>query len=599
MFPEDSPLLAALASYSADERVYTSAVTYRFMPGGSEIDDGDPATTNAVSVEWSAAEMQYVRDLFAYISTVANLSFAETTSSDATVSFYEVGSFADNTTGYVSFFEAGRSIAVIASQYTGPLADNDDNVTMIHEIGHALGLAHPHDGPAVLPGVGNQDDKGDLNLNTEFTTRMSYVPGESPLHPGLNIYGEANTFGAIDIAALQLLYGANTQTGLGDTVYGDTRNLVTIWDNGGTDRIDFSFATEAAAIDLRAATLAFEAGGGGYLSYVASQNGTVADGGYSIAYGVVIEEALGGAGNDRVTGNGADNLLSGNGGDDVIDGSGGNDILNGGAGRDTGVYSGNRESYTLTLSAQSMTLADRRGTDGTDTLTDIELLTFGDATIAPFDLTVFAGTAGLSEAQMKSFIELYIAYFNRAPDAVGLNFWGTAFANGTSLQQMATLFIDQDETRATYAADLSNSAFATAVYTNVLGRVADQAGFDFWVGVLDSGAVGRDQFILNVLEGAKAAPPQGATQDFIDQQAADRAYLSSKTDIGAYFAVIRGMSNVDNARGAMGGFDGSAGSINSVVQAIDGYFASAQAATGGEFLMPLVGVLDDPFAAMA
>ena len=590
MFPEDSPLLAALASYGPDERLYSSTVTYRFMAAGLEIDDGDPNTVDQVSVGWSAPNMQYVRDTFAYISSVVDLTFVESQSSDATISFYEVTNFPDDTAGYVTFLSQGISIAVIGSEFTGPIALNDDNTTIIHEIGHAIGLSHPHDGPAVLPGVSDQNDKGDLNLNTEFTTRMSYIPGESPLHPGLSIWGEANTFGAIDIAALQLLYGANTQTGLGDTIYGDTRDLVTIWDNGGTDRIDFSGATANAVIDLRAASLQFEAGGGGYLSFISAQNGTVADGGYTIAYGVEIENAVGGDGADVITGNALSNVFVGGGGDDTIDG---------GDGRDAAAYSGNQTSYTLTLGAQGTTVTDRRGTDGTDALVNVELLTFGDAAVAPFDLTVFAGTAGLDAAQMQSFIELYIAYFNRAPDAVGLNFWGTAYANGVTLEQSAAYFVDQDEYRATYAEGLSNADFVTAVYANVLGRVADQAGFDFWVGVLDSGARTRDQFILSVLEGAKAAPPADASPDFVAQQIADRQYLSTKTDIGAYYSVIRGMSDVSNATAVMNTFDGSAGSITAAVAAIDGYFQTAQQGETGQFLMPLLGVLDDPFAGMA
>lgn len=71
-------------------------------------------------------------------------------------------------------------------------------------------------------------------------------------------------------------------------------------------------------------------------------------------------------------------------------------------------------------------------------------------------------------SDFESFIKLYIAYFNRSPDAVGLNFWGTAFANGTTLEQMATLFVDLDETRATYPDSTSNTDFVTAVYDNVV-----------------------------------------------------------------------------------------------------------------------------------
>ena len=187
-------------------------------------------------------------------------------------------------------------------------------------------------------------------------------------------------------------------------------------------------------------------------------------------------------------------------------------------------------------------------------------------------------------------------FFNRAPDAVGLNFWGTAFANGVSLADSARLFVDQVETRATYPSDLSNSELVATIYDNVLGRIPDQAGFDFWVNALDTGGIGRDIAILGILGGAKAVPPADATQDFIDQQLADRAYLATKTDIGAYFAVHKGMSDVDHASAAMAVFNGSAESVTAAVAQIDSFYDAALKPTSGEFLMPLVGVLDDPFA---
>ena len=118
-----------------------------------------------------------------------------------------------------------------------------------------------------------------------------------------------------------------------------------------------------------------------------------------------------------------------------------------------------------------------------------------------------------------------------------------------------------------------------------------------WVNALDSGGVSRDQFILAILGGAKASPPDGASQDFIDQQAADRAYLANKTDIGAYFAVHKGMSDVDLASEVMGLFDGSGGSISTAVARIDAIHEAALDANNGAFLMPLIGVLDDPFSA--
>lgn len=287
---------------------------------------------------------------------------------------------------------------------------------------------------------------------------------------------------------------------------------------------------------------------------------------------------------------GRDNdTISGESGNDTLTGNAGNDLLDGGTGQDTAVYSGNQNSYSLTLSPSSVTLEDRRGDgNGTDTLVDIEFLDFGtDLLGSPFDLTNFGGPTGLSSSDFESFIELYIAYFNRSPDAIGLNFWGTAFANGTTLEQMATLFIDQDETRATYPEGTSNTDFVTAVYDNVLGRIPDQAGFNFWIDMLNRSeetGVTRDQFILEVLRGVQDGSP-------------DRAYLDSKVDIGAYYAVHRGMSDPENAAAAMALFAGTQASIDDAVAAIDGFYQDALDPINGEFLMQVVGVLDNPFAA--
>jgi len=300
---------------------------------------------------------------------------------------------------------------------------------------------------------------------------------------------------------------------------------------------------------------------------------------------------------DTLIGDDGNDTISGLAGNDTMIGDAGNDVLDGGSGVDTAVYSGNQSSYTLTLSPTSTTVTDRRPDgNGTDTLIDMEFLDFDSGTFDPFDLTVFGGPTTLPQEDFESFIELYIAYFNRAPDAIGLNFWGTAFAEGTTLEETATLFVDQPETVAAYPPGTSNNDFAVSVYDNVLGRTPDSAGINFWVGQLDKGNVSRDQFILEVLRGAKSdlKPEQG--QNFVDQQLEDQAYLENKIDIGAYFAVHKGMSDVDNAADAMALFDGAEGSIDNAVAAIDGYYADALDPDNGEFLMPLVGVLDDPFA---
>ena len=301
-------------------------------------------------------------------------------------------------------------------------------------------------------------------------------------------------------------------------------------------------------------------------------------------------------GPDLVTGTAADELLRGLDGNDTMTGGRGDDTIEGGAGNDTAVYSGDRASYTITLSADGIDITDRRADgDGTDRLTGIETIAFADR---DWRLDIFDDVAGLSETALRSFVEVYIAYFNRAPDAEGLFFYGTAFANGTSLEASAATFLNSTEYAATYPPGLSNQAFAEAVYGNVLGRDPDPLGLSFWVSQLDSGNVSRDVFIIAVLDGAKAPPPSDATPEFIAQQQADQEYLSNKTDVGLYFATSNGLSNVDAATTAMQVFgDGDPDDIAAAITAIDGFYADALDADSGEFLIQLVGVADDPFAA--
>ncbi|MGC1505996.1 MAG: DUF4214 domain-containing protein [Sulfitobacter sp.] len=286
--------------------------------------------------------------------------------------------------------------------------------------------------------------------------------------------------------------------------------------------------------------------------------------------------------------------------DDIVILTAGMSSIDGLEGVDTAVLDGDQNDYTVTLSPGSVTITDRKADGiGTVELTNFEFLNFGtDLPVfnGAMDLQQFGGHTNLSETDFEAFVSIYIAYFNRAPDAVGLSFWGTAFANGTSLEEIVSIFADQPETLATYPADTSNLKFVADVYENVLGRTPDIEGLRFWSGALSDGSVNRGDFILKVLDGAKAEPPAGATQEFIDRQQADQAYLETKADLGTLFAVHRGMSNVDDASMVMAMFDGSSESLDTAVEAIDTLYAAAQDPVNGEFLMPLIGVIEDVFA---
>ncbi len=214
-------------------------------------------------------------------------------------------------------------------------------ITIIHELGHGLGLAHPHDrggGSPLFPGVSDDRPLGKYGLNQGVYTTMSYQDGwkldPNGLPPEVSPYGYQGMPMAIDIAVLQAKYGVNETYHKGNDVYvlPDENGVGTyfscIWDTGGRDAI-VSVSASPTAIDLRAATLKVEPGGGGYISYV---DGVF--GGYTIAHKVVIENAVGGSGDDYLSGNGKKNRLKGGDGDDQLFGRRSDDRLEGGAGDD-------------------------------------------------------------------------------------------------------------------------------------------------------------------------------------------------------------------------------------------------------------------------
>jgi Ca2+-binding RTX toxin-like protein len=215
-----------------------------------------------------------------------------------------------------------------------------------HEIGHGLGLSHPHHqflGDATIPGLLWSFENGDFALGQGVYTQMSYNFGFSekdgsflPPFTGLAEYGGQASPMAVDIAALQQIYGANTTTRTGNDTYvlpdanAPGTGYVTIWDNGGTDTIAAATTnTSGVTIDLRPASLDYDELGGGAVSWARGVHG-----GFTIAHGVVVENAIGAAGDDRLVGNAAANRLEGRAGNDEMGGGAGDDRLLGGAGND-------------------------------------------------------------------------------------------------------------------------------------------------------------------------------------------------------------------------------------------------------------------------
>lgn len=255
--------------------------------------------------------------------------------------------------------------------------------TLTHEVGHSIGLSHPGAYNAA-PGLSiTYGADAEYAQDTRAYTIMSYFEGSSlsgtrhfDFHMSTTAYAGVPLIH--DIAAAQRIYGADMTTRTGDTVYGFNSNagrdafdftktpapIMAIWDAGGNDTIDASGYATNQLIDLAPGSLS-NIGGVTYdtaptlaqvnanralqglppvpqATYDANMAalkanpvvGTLTNN-VGIAYGAVIENAIGGSGNDTILGNGVDNVLTGNGGNDVLGGGAGDDTLDGGTGDDT------------------------------------------------------------------------------------------------------------------------------------------------------------------------------------------------------------------------------------------------------------------------
>ncbi|MCU1356239.1 MAG: hypothetical protein JWM89_1657 [Acidimicrobiales bacterium] len=91
------------------------------------------------------------------------------------------------------------------------------------------------------------------------------------------------------------------------------------------------------------------------------------------------------------------------------------------------------------------------------------------------------------EGTQASVIRLYSAYFKRAPDTSGLQFWITRRRSGNwTLSRISANFAGSSEFATKYG-KLDAEAFVTLVYKNVLDRDPEPTGFAFWVKRLKAG----------------------------------------------------------------------------------------------------------------
>lgn len=374
------------AKWQQDAAGTAATVTYSFPSGSAYW-----AYTDEVNAGWyglsSAQQINFANALTQW-SEVSGLTFTNVSDS---ITYGDIRvAYSHLVTGSTEASTYGANTGTLADGVITPSAqagdiwlnpseadlttDTDGFLTLMHEIGHAIGLkdSSTADGSFPVITAGFDSTQYTVMSTTNFTGagyRFSSTGTPSLILP--------TTLMPYDILAIQYLYGADTDTRTTNDTYtfATTAEVKTIWDAGGTDTIDLSNQTIGAELNLTAGS--FSDIGQRQLEYNGAYS--LAQENIAIAFNVEIENAIGSSHNDKITGNSADNELTG---------GAGNDTLDGGDGIDTAIYSAAQSEYQLVNSGGNLVIS---GIDGTDTLSNIEKLSFNGTVVEVSSLTIADG----------------------------------------------------------------------------------------------------------------------------------------------------------------------------------------------------------------
>nr|WP_315487077.1 DUF4214 domain-containing protein [uncultured Undibacterium sp.] len=198
-----------------------------------------------------------------------------------------------------------------------------------------------------------------------------------------------------------------------------------------------------------------------------------------------------------------------------------------------------RNNYKITRTAAGFSVKDNVGSGGT-----INISTTGNAKFSDVSVNFSVGDKSktITAANLKTLIELYVAFFNRVPDADGMSFWIDKIKAGMTVDQLSSNFYDAAVgfTSITgYSASMTNEEFVRIIYKNVLGRSGTTAPPDadvaFWAGELASKRSSRGNLVATMLNAAHEFAGN-AEWGWVPQ------LLDNKVAVGNFFAIQQGLN---------------------------------------------------------
>lgn len=464
-------------SYSAKSAFITSGVKWGSSGNG----------TSGGNVTWSFAKFNFndrlsfdqllyssleddVRNAFKTWQDVADITFTEV--EDSSNTDIRIGMNAidgvNNTLGTAHYTYSGNifSFADIELDTSEDWSGSLPYLTLVHEIGHAIGLDHENRVPAIM--------------NSTIDTNLTGLTNDDK-EGIIAIYGPAANTGPADIpASIDTTAKFDIAESYQGIIHSETDiDWVKVTLFSGVD-----YVIELKGQDSNSGTLADPFIAGIYDvngSFLGSQT-TNDDGGVGLdsklsfradrtgEYFIAADAFSTPTASDSYTLSISYQTPATN-----FKASDSKNILQGSQGIDYAQYSILSSQANITKAAgQDNYFLSRNGTR--DELTNIERLQFLDKNIA-LDIDDNAGQA----------YRLYKAAFDREPDSAGLGYWINDLDNGRSLVEISQGFIDSAEFRLSTGINPSQENFITLLYTNVLNRTPDQAGFDYWINDLNQG----------------------------------------------------------------------------------------------------------------